>query len=152
MAELGLRPGPWLKQLKDPADAAKHVHIDGSPHAKQDLLRELLVETPGDSVAYLSDFLLDDAAQERLALFLRGCGTIVCESQYLAADIELARKHYHMTSVQAAELARRADARDLILFHVSSRYDRGGWRTLLDEARVIFPRARFSESWNLNGA
>jgi hypothetical protein len=35
--------------------------------------------TPGDSVAYLTDFLLpDEASTDRVVVALRGCRTLVC--------------------------------------------------------------------------
>ncbi|MBY0231396.1 MAG: MBL fold metallo-hydrolase [Gemmataceae bacterium] len=136
-AKLGdLKPGPWLKEIKegrgDPAMAAR-----------------LVTETPGESVAYLTDFLMDESAMARLEPALRGCKTVVCESQYRAADLGFAVKNYHMTCVQAAELARRADVAELVLFHLSSRYTASEWREMLAEARAVFPRTRFPAHWGM---
>jgi ribonuclease Z len=47
---------------------------------------------------------------------------LVCESTYLHADVELAKRAGHMTAVQAAELARDAGVRRLVLTHFSQRY------------------------------
>lgn len=145
LALLGLKPGPWLKSLKDrtalPDDAVVEGRLAGALRA------ELLVPTPGDSVAYLTDFLLDEAAREKLLPWLAGCRHVVCESQYRAADLELARKNYHMTSVQVAALARDAGVEDLVLFHVSNRYVREERAALLAEACEVFPAARFPDGW-----
>jgi ribonuclease Z len=141
MAALGLRPGPWLKALKDPRELPDEALVDGRPAGE--LRERLLVPTPGDSVAYLTDFLMDEAAVERLAPWLAGCKTLVCESQYRASDIELALKNYHMTSVQGAALAKRAGVEELVLIHVSSRYTWEEWAALLEEARAVFPGARY---------
>ena len=83
---------------------------------------------------------MDTAAHERLAAALQGCTTLICESQYRDADTALAQRNYHMTTTQAAELARRARAGRLILFHLSDRYRAEEWRAMLDEARAIFPK------------
>lgn len=145
LSDLGLKPGPWLKELKDPRALPDDASI-GNRRAGE--LREaLLVPTPGDSVAYLTDFLLDEAAAEKLVPWLAGCRHLVCESQYRAADLELARKNYHLTSVQAAALARDAGVEDLVLFHVSGRYTWEERRSLLAEARAVFPAARFADGW-----
>ena len=64
--------------------------------------------TPGDSAACLTDFLLDEAAAERLAEALRGVGVVVCESQYRHDDEELACRNFHMTATPAASLAKQA--------------------------------------------
>jgi ribonuclease Z len=144
---LGLRPGPWLKELKDPAPGQTTLEIQGVPHTLEALRRDLLVQTPGDSIAYLTDFLMDESALARLVPALRGCKTVVCESQYRPGDAELAVRNYHMTCTQAAELAARAGVGELVLFHVSDRYTPDGWREMLREAQAVFPRMRFPESW-----
>jgi ribonuclease Z len=115
-------------------------------------LQELLTtETAGDSIAYLTDFLLDDAAQDRLARALQGVGTVVCESQYRHADVELALRNGHMTATQAATLAKRADVERLVLFHLSDRYSRDEWRQLLAEAQAVFAATSFPSHWSLTG-
>ncbi len=152
LAAMGLRPGPWLKQLRDPpADAPETVTLDGVTHRLSDLRAALLTTTPGESVAYLTDFLLDRAATDRLADVLQGCTAVVCESQYRSEDEELARKNYHMTARQAAALARAAGVGKLVLFHLSDRYRPEEWRELLAEARAVFPATSFPEQWEISG-
>lgn len=148
LAGLGLRPGPWMKALKDPALGSEAtINIDGKSHSLDTLRQTLLVSTPGDSIAYLTDFLLDEAAIDSLSDWLRDCRTLVCEAQYRHADLELARKHCHMTTALTAELARRSAVGELVLFHLSSRYEPPVWNEMLTEARMIFPKTRFSDSW-----
>jgi ribonuclease Z len=148
LAALGLRPGPWLQRVRGPrADAAETVVVEGVPRPVRELQDTLVRETPGDSVAYLTDFLLDDTATRQLAEALRGVGAVVCESQYRHADVELARTNRHMTATQAAALARQAGVGRLVLFHLSDRYRPEGWRELLAEARAVFPATNFPEHW-----
>jgi ribonuclease Z len=142
---LGLKPGPWIKELKRPD--IESLEIEGQRHSIEYLRKELLVETEGTSVAYLTDFLLDETATERLTEFLRPCQTIVCESQYRHADHLLAERNFHMTSVQAANLAKRVACNELILLHVSERYERPDWKALLTEAREIFANTRYPHHW-----
>lgn len=151
MAAMGLRPGPWLKQIKDLAQLASQIEINGQSYSVDRLRSDLIVETPGDSVAYLTDFLLDESAIERLCEFLRGCRTIVCEGQYRHLDIELALKNFHMTTVQSATMARRVGAEDFVLFHLSERYTPKQWLEMLHEARQICPSAHYPDHWNLDG-
>ncbi|MEK7951099.1 MBL fold metallo-hydrolase [Luteolibacter soli] len=145
LAALGMRPGAWLKSLKDPVALPDDAMVEG--RRAGELRAELLVATPGDSVAYLTDFLLDEAAAAKLVPWLSGCGHVVCESQYRVADVELAQKNYHMTSAQVATLARDAGVKELVLFHVSGRYVAEERAALLEEAREVFPGARFPEGW-----
>ena len=147
LAALGLKPGPWLKSFKDPLLMPDDTLLEG--RRAGDLREQLLVATPGDSVAYLSDFLMDEHAAERLAGWLTGCSAIVCESQYRASDRELALKNFHMTSLEGASLAARTGAKDLVLFHISNRYTREDWAGLLAEARTVYPSARFPAGWGI---
>jgi ribonuclease Z len=151
LSRLGLKPGPWLRAVKDPSvpdDQA--VETDTGTHRVGELREQVLVTQPGESVAYLTDFLLEDgAAEDRLAEMLRGCGTIVCENNYATADAELARKNFHMTSSDVARLAARAQPERLVLFHLSDRYTADDWREQLWEVREQFPRAAFPDAWEI---
>lgn len=149
LAELGLPAGRWLEELKYPPEGVDEIEVAGERYTLAELRAALVVERPGDSLAYLTDFLLDEEALERLVPALQGVGTIVCESQYLDADVELARRHHHMTASQAAALARTAHAGELVLFHLSDRYRRDDWVAMLAEARAIFPNTRFPTHWGL---
>jgi ribonuclease Z len=149
LQSLGLPPGPWLGQLKDPPPGMTTVMVGGTAKPLGPLRDALVVESPGDSIAYLTDFRLDEAARQRLAPVLAGCRTVVCESQYRQADQELARRNYHMTAAATADLARRAGAGELILFHLSDRYTPAEWLDILREARAVFPCTRFPEHWGL---
>lgn len=149
LRSLGLTGGPWLQALK--SGQAGPVEVGGRSLDLADLRRDLLVETPGESVAYLTDFLLDDGARERLVPALRGVTTLVCESQYRHADAALARENHHMTAVQAAGLAREAGVGRLVLFHVSERYAAVELPDLLAEARAVFPATEFPEGWSVQG-
>lgn len=150
LATLGLRPGPWLQRVRGPrAEANESVDVGGMIRPLAELQDTLLISTPGDAVAYLTDFRLDEAAQDRLAESLHGVGTVICESQYRQADSELAWRNYHMTATQAATLARRAGVGRLVLFHLSDRYPPEEWRALLAEAQAVFPATSFPEHWQL---
>jgi len=148
-ARSGLPPGPWMKQLKDAPPGPGQMEVAGQVYEVAELRERLLVETPGDSVAYVTDLRLDEPGMERLADFLRGCGTILCECQYRATDADLAERNHHLTTRHAAELARRAGARELVLFHISSRYPEAEWPEILAECRETFPNTRYPESWGL---
>lgn len=148
LSALGLRPGPWLQKVRGPRAAeGQTVEVAGMTRPLAELQDALLVETPGESVAYLTDFLLDEAATEMLTGILRGVGTVVCESQYRHADAELARRNFHMTATQAAKLAARAGIGRLVLFHLSDRYQPDVWRQMLGEAQEVFPATSFPEHW-----
>jgi ribonuclease Z len=74
---------------------------------------------PGQAFAFVMD-TRPCAGATRLA---RGVDLLVCESTYLDTERREAHDHFHMTALQAAELAREARARRLVLTHFSQRYE-----------------------------
>lgn len=134
MDELGLQPGPWLKGLKENSN---------DEHG-------LLIQKKGASLAYLTDFLLDDQALTSLSKHLKNCNTLVCEAQYLDQDMELAKKNFHMTTLLTAKLAREVNADELVLFHLSERYEESDWIRMLKEAQQIFPNTGFPGEWAIS--
>jgi len=144
----GLRPGPWIQALKSP-EAGGRVQVDGIDCDLDQLRADLLDHSPGASIAYLTDFRLDEPWTERLAEWLAGCDVLVCEAQYAQTDALLAQQNFHSTSLQVAELARRAGVGKLELFHLSRRYPDFIWREMGREARSVFPNTKFPAAWNL---
>ena len=145
LAALGLSPGPWLKQLRDGEPDAT-VTVGGRQHSLADLRQHLLVATAGDSIAYLTDFRVE-ASERELAAALRGVNTVVCESQYRAADVDLARAAMHSTAAEVAAMARQAGVGRLVLFHVSDRYDAAARREMLLEAQAVFADTAMPHGW-----
>ena len=149
MRQHNLEDGPWLRFLKDPAaDDAMQLDIHNRSWSLGELRQRLLTETPGDSIAYLTDFCLDAAAEERVVDWLRDCQTVVCENNFRNADRSLAQRSRHMVSADVGRIAARAGIGELILIHVSDRYQPHEHRRQLDEVRAAFPRARFPDHWH----
>ncbi|GAB5412233.1 MAG: ribonuclease Z [Chlamydiales bacterium] len=69
----------------------------------------------------------------------RDAKMLLCESTYLEEHKKLAHDYFHMTAKQAAQIAKEANAQQLILTHYSARY-----RDITPfeaEAREIFPNS-----------
>lgn len=64
---------------------------------------------------------------------------LVHEATFGAGLEEKAEAYGHSTTVQAAEIAKRAGAHKLVMTHFSSRYELADANRLADEARTIFP-------------
>jgi ribonuclease Z len=87
---------------------------------------------PGQHFAFVMDTGLCDGAvtlADRADLF-------VCESTFLDSERDLAASYRHLTARQAAEIAREARARRLVLTHFSQRYPNED--DFLQEARAVF--------------
>jgi len=136
LAALGVPAGRWLNQLKhavrDEAPAATEIvaewRADGHQHSRTfrlgELRRELLVESPGQKLAYVVDTIFTRPNMERICALVRDADIFFCESLFLDADRHEATKRHHLTARQAGTLARAAGVRRLENFHFSSRYER----------------------------
>jgi ribonuclease Z len=122
----GLVPGAWLKALKDAIRSGAIENADG-----------LIVEGPGQVVAYLTDLAGTDENLGRAAEFVRGADLLLCEAAFLDVDRVLALERKHLTARQAGTLARQAGAKRLAIFHISPRYE-GREAEVLREAGEAF--------------
>jgi ribonuclease Z len=131
LAGLGLAVGPWLKDLKDavlrgqPDDLRiDATRADGSRESLTlGVLRdEVLHITPGEKIAYLTDFGFTPANVERIARLAARASQLFIESTFLDEDAQQAQRKRHLTARQAGEIARIAGARRVIPFHFSPRY------------------------------
>jgi len=82
-------------------------------------------------------FVLDTLVNERIAPFVKDADILVSEASF-SSDLErLAHEYKHLTSRQAAEIAKKGKAKKLILTHLSQRYSRNS-DEVLNEAKKIF--------------
>lgn len=119
---LGIR-GPAIGQLLREGN----IEVDGRTVA----VEEVSEPRRGQVFAFIMDTRPCDGAVE----LARGADLLVCESTYLSDEVELAHQAGHMTATQAAELARDAGARKLVLSHFSQRYP--DHNAFLEEAAPI---------------
>lgn len=94
---------------------------------------------PARSYAYCSDTRYMPQLNERL----KGVTTLYHESTYADDNLLMAEKYYHSTARQAAQVARDAQVRQLILGHYSSRYDNE--ERLLQEAQEVFENSMLAQ-------
>jgi ribonuclease Z len=80
-------------------------------------LDEVSTRTPGRVFAFVMDTAWCDGAIE----LARGADLLVCESTFLSENSRLAEQYGHLTAREAAEIARLAGARQLLLTHFSQR-------------------------------
>jgi ribonuclease Z len=78
----------------------------------------------------------DTGRTDNILEHCRDADALVIESTYLDQEDEMARQFSHLTAKKAAELAKEAGVKKLILTHLSRRYRE---RDVLEEAQAIFP-------------
>jgi len=84
------------------------------------------------SYAYCSDTIFN----KKNVKFIKGVNVLYHESTFLEDKKDRAKKTFHSTAKQAAEIAKLADVRKLLLGHFSARY--GNLNSFTDEAKPIF--------------
>jgi len=124
---LGLKPGPQLKLLK----AGESLRLpDGRVIKPEDVIGPPI---RGRKVVYVGD----TSPTEELIEFSKGADLLIFDSTFAEELSGKARENSHSTCVQAAEVARRAGVKKLVLFHISPRYEDPS--VLLSQASKIFP-------------
>ena len=131
----GLPLGPILHKLKEGKDI---VHNGKKYSAK--------------SLTYLADskkicFIMDSMANKNMSSLAKDSDVLVIESTYDAELHELAREHKHMTSKQAAEIAKQSKVKKLILTHLSERYDKDPSK-ILNESQKIFKNVSLAKDFD----
>jgi ribonuclease Z len=128
--ELGIPEGPlWGKLHK-----GETVELPDGRRVSPDEL----VGTPrrGRTVLYTGDTRPSLSVVEAA----RGADVLVHDSTFGEDERERAAETGHSTAAQAAEIAREAGVRRLVLTHISPRYNRDA-PELLAEARAVFPES-----------
>ena len=128
--ELGIPEGPMFGKLQngesitlEDGRTVSPTEVLGAPRAGRRLL-------------YITDTLY----QPGLVSFCRGADLLIHEGMFAHDMLEEAVDRKHCTVQQAATLARDADAKRLILTHISARY--ADTTELEQEAQAVFPETR----------
>jgi ribonuclease Z len=147
--EAGLPVGGWLKDVKQylwegrPDDFQfKAVLFDEHRRSEREFVlgefsQQFLTISRGQKLAYVVDTRYDENNEAKIVALAKHADVFYCESPYLDIDAEKARDRYHLTARQAGIMARKAEARDLIVFHFSPRYT-GQGEAIEHEAQEAF--------------
>jgi ribonuclease Z len=149
LQESGLKPGPWVKELKDRQEGT--IQADGKSFSVSELRKRLLYYASGYAITYITDAVYNEENAKKMIDLARESDHLFCESSFLKEDDERAKKTHHLTTIEAATIAKEANVKQLHLFHFSRRYA-GLEHLFLKEAREIFPRVIIgTKSSNANG-
>lgn len=124
----GVPFGPLFGKVKNGEDV---ILEDGTKIVAKDYISE---PKKGKVVTILGDTRKTDASV-RLGL---GADVLVHESTYGKGDEKMAARHGHSTNIQAAQVAKAASAKRLLLNHVSARFLGRDITQLAKDAQKIF--------------
>ncbi len=131
MKELGLRPGPWVADLKHwyLFDRAKSKQMDvptvSGTHLSFDckiLSKKILIPRQRHKIVYATDGAANDENRRKLLTLAEGADEFYSETCFLKEDQHLADETKHFTAQFMAEVATQAKVKKIIPFHFSKRY------------------------------
>jgi len=134
--ELGVPFGPERRDLV----AGKTINLpDGRTVAPDDVL--------GPVQKGLKLVVVGDTGRtDNLVEACKDADALVIESTYLNEEAEMAHDFAHLTAQQAAELAVKANVKQLILTHISRRYRE---KDVLKEAQALYPNAAVARDFDI---
>jgi ribonuclease Z len=130
----GLSAGPWLTEFKRllRADAPEGTRVRAPAAGSAggtvreatlgELKGQIVTVTRGQRLAYVTDALYSPENRRKIVALARDADILFCEAAYLERDRDRATERHHLTARQAGLVAREANAKELVLFHVSPRY------------------------------
>ena len=89
-------------------------------------------------------FILDTALNENAYRIAKDSDILICEATYTKKENDLAADYKHLTAEQSAQIAKKANAKKLILTHISQRYENKE-KHILIEAKKIFQSTSIAE-------
>ena len=122
-----------LNRIKNGAD---YVTPEGKTVSNNLLTRP---SAPSRSYAYCSDTIYLPSIVEQI----KGVDLLFHEATFANEDAPRAKETFHTTAAQAAEIARRAEVKKLLIGHFSARYE--DENILLQEASAIFPDTQLAK-------
>jgi ribonuclease Z len=132
-----ISPGPIYAEIKE---NELTLLDDGRQIRRQDYVGP---DKAGRHIVILGD----TRSTEQNVNFVQDADLLVHEATFNKESVELARNYYHSTTEQAATLAKSANVKQLVLNHISSRYQKEEIVMLLQEAQAIFPNTEIASDF-----
>ena len=122
-----------INEIKSGADFTTH---------EGEIISNERLTTPADPqriYAYCSDTAYD----ESIVHYIKGVDVLYHEATFAESELARAIKTGHSTARQAAEIAKLAEVKKLVIGHFSSRYT--NLTPLLEEAQTVFPNTELAK-------
>jgi ribonuclease Z len=137
LMEAGVQPGPIFRKIKN----GETVTLENGRVIEPD--KFLGPEQKGRVVTILGDTRYCKNA----LLLAKDADLLIHEATFSKGEEKLAFDYFHSTTHQAADIAKKANCKQLCLTHISSRYDRNAWQELVAEAKEIFFNTDIAEDF-----
>jgi len=128
LKELGLKRGYWLNKLKEKGETeykGKKIKLDDISNKKEGLKVVYTGDTkPCDTVVKIS----------------KGADILIHDGTFL--ELDESQGKYHADVTEAAKIAKKANAKQLILTHISRRYNKDDIKEMEERARKVFPNTK----------
>lgn len=139
LKEKNIEPGPIYQQIK----TKEFVTLDtGEVIRCRDFIGE---PKKGKQLAIMGDTRVN----HEHATFVKQADILVHEATFSANQEQLAYDYCHSTTKQAAQLAAKANVDQLILTHISSRFQPEDHEALLEEAKAFFQKTKIANDFDI---
>ncbi len=132
--KFGLTQHPLLGKLQEGKDITyngKKIKADKATYFK-----------PGKRISYVSD----TGYFEKLIDYVKKSNLLICEATLSEDDKGKSRDYNHMSNLDAAKIARKSGAEQLIITHISQRYT--NIKPMLAEARKQFKKTKYAKDFD----
>ncbi|WP_458402973.1 ribonuclease Z [Methanobrevibacter sp.] len=134
--ELGVPVGPAFGRLHN----GEEIEVNGKIIKPEQVLGE---PRKGIKITYSGD----TRPCEEMIEFAKDSTVLIHESTFSVQDEENAEEHGHSTAADAAFIAKQSDSSELILTHISTRYNGDFSKILLKEAKEIFENTKIANDF-----
>lgn len=137
LKEAGIKPGPIYRDIKEQEQTTLD---DGQVILRKDFIGD---NKKGRVIAILGDTRHTDQNRS----FVENADVLVHEATFTHDQKQLAKEYFHSTTTQAATLAKESSVKQLVLTHISARYQKDDYSSLLQEAQDIFPKTNLAKDF-----
>ncbi len=134
--EAGIPPGPLYRKLADGQSVVWNGRLITPEMVTDGLVR-------GRKLVYTGD----TRPTEKIVSMAENADILIHDSSFTSDLQEWAEYTKHSTAKEAAQVAKKARVRKLVLTHISARYSKDS-SPLLSEARSVFPSAVVAEDFS----
>ena len=117
--------GPLMSKLKQ----GKDISYNGKKYRAKNLT---YIEK-GKKIS----IVMDTGMNKKIVAFVKNSDLLICESSFDSNFKDKAKEYLHLTAEQAGQIAKKSKSKELILTHISQRYDKDP-KKILNDSRKVF--------------